>query len=715
MRLALLALLSIVSLAPGSIAQADDEVPAEDPRLYSCKKGTGLIEVTLKPETEVKDLVTWVMGFTCKNFVYEPRIVATGRKVTIIAPVRMTPTEAYRLFLASLSTLGLTVVPSGNLMKVVESASAKHQPVPLYKGGQVTDTDQLVRYVLRPAYMQADALAKALGTVKSDPGEIVVAGSLLMIADYASHVRDMLSLATLIDVPGGSEGIYTIPVMHADATKLAATITQTLGVEGQPGLATKAPTALPRDEQAAAPSKILVDDRTNTLIVAASVAGYERVRALVERLDVELDTEGGLSIHVYQLESAIAEEVAKTLMDSLQKAAAPQGGPRPPAATPPGAAAIPAELGTSVVGDVKITADAASNKLLVLSSGRDYLAIKDVIKELDEPRRQVYLEASIVEIALTNDLSLGASSHGGVLTDAGGVTLAGVQTGALSSLMPSSLAGASGLVAGVVGKALESDTLLGQSIPSYGVLVNAMAKRSNSNVTQMPSIIAVDNVEAKFKVGRNIPYKRGVLPTTLASSVTTSLSTNIDRQDLNLELTIKPHISDGDHILLEIKHEAKDLGDPDPELGPTWNTRLIETRTVVRDQQTAVISGIIQERESVSATQVPLLGDIPLLGYLFKYKTRTKSRSNLLIMITPYIIKGDMDLEEIKARHVRQQREFETSLVNLREASYQPRIDYRRKRGLLEEINRSVQLVEQDAAARQLLRTTKPVAGGAIQ
>ncbi|CAN5912274.1 hypothetical protein BH11MYX2_BH11MYX2_01220 [soil metagenome] len=149
----------------------DEATPGEDAKLYSCKKpSTATIEVTFKPETQIQDLVTWVMGFTCKNFIYAPHIVATGRKITIIAPSKMTVGEAYRLFLASLSTLGLAVVPQGNIMKIVETATSKRMPVGLMKDGTPANTDELVRYVLRPQYLQADALVKAISAVKSDPG-----------------------------------------------------------------------------------------------------------------------------------------------------------------------------------------------------------------------------------------------------------------------------------------------------------------------------------------------------------------------------------------------------------------------------------------------------------------------------------------------------------------------------------------------------------------
>jgi general secretion pathway protein D len=693
--------------------------PGEDEKLYACKKSTGSIAVTFKPETEVKDLVTWVMGFTCKNFIYAPHIVAQGRKLTIVAPSKMTAQEAYRLFLASLATLNLTVVPQGNIVKIVESSTAKHLPVPLFKNGSPDDTDQLVRYVMRPQYMQADALAKAIGAVKSDPGEIVVAGSLLLVVDYGSHVRDMLSIAKLVDVPSGSEGVYTIPLRYADAAKLLPKLTAILGMEAGtlPSTVKGAPPGPSSEMQAqgVAPSRILVDERTNTLIVAASPAAYERVKALVERLDISLDIEGGSSFHVYPLGSAIAEEVAKTLNDAIQKAQTPTGASTPsrPGAQPPSSAA---SIGEGLEGRAQVVADKPTNKLIVVSSGRDFIALKEVIRELDQPRRQVYIEALILEVNMSNDRSFGMSVHGGKSVGSTGSTLAlgGVQTGSVSSVDPTSLVGATGLVGGLIGSALPgSSDLFGQSIPSFGVLVQAIAHRSNTNILSAPSIIALDNEEAKYKVGTNIPYSKGIIPTTTVTQ-NSSVSTNIDRKDLVLELKIKPHISTGDQILLEIVHEANDYGE-DLALGPSWATRGFETRAVVKDQQTFVLGGLMQEKEIYTTEQVPILGDVPLLGHLFKFSKKTKKKTNLIIMLTPYIIKDDLELEAIREPKRRDHGEYTQSLKTFAELRYQPRIDYRRKRGLIEDINRTVQQVESDREALEILKRPEPMKTGPVQ
>ncbi len=725
----LAAFLMVALLAPAAVAQpapgTTQAAGAEDEALYACKKRTGQVAVTFKPETELKDLITWVMGFTCKNFILDPRMVSTGKKVTVIAPNKMSAQEAYNVFLVALSTMGLTVVPKGNMMRIVESATAKSETVPIYKKGIPGNQDQVVRYILRPSHAQIETLRGALDSIRSPAGNIQVAGSMLIITDYASQVRDMMSLARAIDVPGGSDGIYTIPVKNADATALATKLNEILGISagnaaaagggggggGGKARVQGAAGAPAGDEVAGAvPSKILVDDRTNTLIVVSSEAGYYRVKALVDRLDISLDSEGGTSIRVHPLENALAEELATTLNAAMGQGQ--QGGARGGAGGAGGRAAgntatpvpppVVGDLGTSLEGTVRVIGDKPTNSLIVMSSGRDYIAIKDVIRRLDQPRRQIFIEALILEVQLAKDLNVGTSSHGGLPVGDSGLAIGGVQTPSLKSLDITTLAAATGLIGGLVGAPLaNSQSFLGTSIPSYGILFQALATQDNSNILSAPHVIAIDNEKAEFSVGNNIPYQAGLsfggfgVPQS-GAALPGGIGQNIQREKLNLTLNVTPHISSNDSVRLEIEQETKDIGGKDPQLGPTWTERKLKTQVVVHDQQSVVIGGLIQEKDIYNVTKVPLLGDIPILGYLFKYSTKSKRKTNLLILLTPYIIKDQLDLASIRERKVREREEFVRSFTTLNEMKYEAKLDFRRKRGLLEEINRSVQSVEQD-------------------
>jgi general secretion pathway protein D len=732
-----IALLIVLTLGANAFAQpapgGTPAQPADDP-LYACGKRTGPIAVTFKPETELKDLITWVMGFTCKNFILDPRIVSTGKKVTVIAPLKMSQAEAYNVFLAALSTMGLTVVPKGNVMRIVDAPAAKSETVPIYRGGTPPNQDQVVRYVMRPQHTNVETLRAALDSIRSPAGNVGVAGNLLIITDYASQVRDMMTLSRAIDVPGNSDGIYTIPVKYADAQQLATKLNEILGVtpgQGNPAPNPRAPIppggkAAPgggEDVSGAVPTKIMVDDRTNTLIVVSSEAGYLRVKALVARLDIPLETEGGSAINVYALQNALAEELATTLNNAFGQQQQRQPGQRPGQPPPPGQPGVGGiGDGTSLEGQVRVIGDKATNSLIIMASGRDFLAVREVVKRLDQARRQIFIEALILEVNVANTRNIGTSSHGGYPTSRGDLIIGGVQTPDLKSLNLSTLVSATGLIGGLIGSPLEnSQTFLGTSIPSYGILFQALATAANSNVLSAPHVIAIDNEKTEFSVGNNIPYKAGLsfggfgLPTTGGGQqIPGSIGQNIQREKLNLTLNVTPHISANDAVRLEIEQETKDIGSSDPELGPTWSERKLKTQVVVHDQQSVVIGGLIQEKDIYGETKVPLLGDIPILGYLFKYAKKEKRKTNLLILITPYIIKDQLDLQTIRERKIRERDEFVRSFSTLNEMKYQPKIDYRRKRGLIEEINRSILSVEQDLEIMRGMGAQRGVKEGGI-
>jgi len=682
-----------------AVAHAEPEVtpvsttanPEDDVQLYHCKDKTTPVSVTFKPETELKDLVTWAMGFTCRNFLYDPSYVQRGKKVTIIAPNTMTPQEAYRVFLVALSTIGLTVVPKGNMMRIVEAATARAESVPLVHGTP-DNSEQIVRFVLRPTYAQVATLQAALNAMKSAAGDIQVVGTVLLVTDYATHVRDMLEVVKQIDVPGGTDGVYTYQVKYADADKVSKELEAYLAM-----------TVAPADKNAPAalPPKMMVDARTNTLIIAASDATWHKLKAIVETIDVPVETESGGSMHVYPLKAAIAEEVAKVMNDAIsgQKSSAATQ-------TKPGAAATTAAALDQVKleGEAHVIADKGTNKLIVMSSGRDFLALKSIIQELDEPRKQVYIEATILEVDLENDYNFGFAEHGTVSTSNGTVVVGGVESASssggtgLNSTNPATLSSLTGLIGGVLGPALGSSSLLGSTFPSYGLAFQALGTNSHTRVLSAPSVIVLDNEETKYQVGTNIGYSKGTIPVS-AVNPTAVTSTNIDRKDLLLELDIKPHISSGDEVLLEFKHTNNELLGTDT-YGPTWSTRTMETRVVVRDQQTVVIGGLMQQKDHTNISSVPILGDIPLLGRLFQYTTKQKVKTNLLVMLTPFIIKDQLDLEQIRERRQREADEFMNSQRALDGMKLDRSVDYTRKRGVVEEINRAVQSVEEEAVLR---------------
>ena len=698
--------------APGG---GDAAAPGEDAQLYNCGKARKSFAVTLKPDTELKDLLTWAMGFTCKNFIYESSILQRSKKLTVIAPNAMSPQQAYRLFLVGLSTMGLTVVPKGNVLRIVESANAKSETVPIYRHGAPANSDDVSRLILRPQHISPDELSNALSVVKSTIGIIqpVPRAGMLVITDYSSAIRDMVTLTKELDRPASGEGIYTIAVKYADAVQLAQKLGEILGTNAGGGGGGPAPkVGTGKDEIAAAvPTKILADERTNTLILLSSEAGYLRVRGLVERLDVDAGGGGNDagSIHVYRLENANAEEMAQTLNSALSGAGANSGRRVATPARPMAQGDFGgAPSGASFEGQVRITHDAPTNSLVVLSSTRDFQSLKDVVRELDVPRRQVFIEAVILELNVGNGLDLGTSFHGGLpLGDnEDSLLFGGVQSSDLKSLQLSTLASATGLISGLIGPILpQSQELLGTSIPSYAVLFQALAKSSNVNVLSSPHILATNNEEAEITVGQNIPYQGGINFGgfgQVGGAASSFGQLSIQRQDIELSMKITPIINASDMVRLKIEQQIQDVGDKDPQLGPTWTKRKIKTTVVVRDQQSVVIGGLISDRVSYSESKVPLLGDIPLLGYLFKYTKRDKKKTNLLLLLTPHVVHDQTDLQRILERKTRERNEFLRSFGNLDTSRYVGDIDYGKKRGVVEEINHAVREVDSD---REVLRS----------
>jgi general secretion pathway protein D len=331
------------------------------------------------------------------------------------------------------------------------------------------------------------------------------------------------------------------------------------------------------------------------------------------------------------------------------------------------------------------------------------LALRDVIRKLDVARPQVYIEANIVEIGVNNSLQFGSSWHGGADVGDGTLALGGVQHSDLSSLNVNSIATSTGLIGGALGPLLDNaEQLLGTSIPSFGVLFNALANASNVNVLSTPHILTTDNEEAEISVGENIPYQSSV-GVGGAGNPFAAATQSIQRQDVALTLKITPHINASSMVRLEIDLEISDIASQDfGGLGPSWAKRTIKDTVVVRDQQAVAIGGLMSDKKISSESKVPLLGDIPVLGsLLFKYQTSSNEKRNLLVVLTPHIVHNQMDIERLVERRTREQREFARTFSTFKRIKYRSDIDYRRKRGVLEEINRSVKAVEREA---QVLR-----------
>lgn len=735
--------------APGTASPAAPVAGAPDALPGSLKPfETGLDYKPTSPSTKVTfnledadlpDLVRLISQITGKRFI----LPSKGRsiKATVYAPTKVTAAEAYQAFLSILELNGMALVPSGRYLKIVESGRVEGRAIPLYtEGDDVPGGDRFITHLHRVNNISAEDAATLLERFKSGDGSITgyAPTNMLIITDTGTNIQRMIRILDVIDVARTGEQMWVEPVHHADATELASRLTEifepaagsTSSRSSKAAAApkTKAPGAAPAGATTVGArgaesrlTKILADERTNSLIILATERMYLRILEMLKYLDVSIEGEG--RIHVHHLQHSDAEEMASTIQ-SLTGGGGGKGGQ----AGGKGGGAAGAGDGI-FEGTVAITAHKATNALVITSSSHDYAALRSVIDKLDNERQQVFIEAVIMELSVDRSNQFGISYHGGVpnMPVDGSVSVLGFQAAnTIGGLQGMAANGEvlSGLAVGVQGPVISnSQQLVGLSLPGFGVAVNALASSGDANILSTPHLIATDNIEAEISVGQNVPLQTGVglggsnlssLSGLLGGNSSNSNSTaalsalaglggggfggSVPRQDVGTTVTITPHINASSEIRLEIQQEISSAGAPSQSgnLGVvSIDKTKAKTEVVVRDQQTVVIGGLMRDQLTSSATKVPVLGDIPLLGALFRSTSKRKIKKNLLLFLTPYIIRSPADLRYIYERKMRERQEFLDRYFVFGDREYEPPVDYSRTRGLIGEIISELSLIEE--------------------
>jgi general secretion pathway protein D len=698
-------------------------------------------------KADVVDVLEQASRWTCRNFVYTEDI-ARG-KITLLSKTPVTADEAYAAFLVALNSNNIAVYATGRYYKLIRTADAKKTPIPLFTDADAGTpaNEQPITKVIRLNFVDADQMRGVVSNFVSPQGADVVSipPDTLIITDIGLNIRRIERILEAVDRAGAGDLVRIVQVRYASAKDIADKINQIF--QAQQGRAGTRRSALLAPGQAAAParpgqpapapaapapptgrpesvevsvSKIIPDDRTNKLIIIADEKSFQRILELIDQLDVPTTAEGG--IHVVFLRNANAEEMAQTL-SNLAQGQAKTPGARPaggavPAAVPPGqpgaqrAPAAPSAPGGEVAqlfaGEVKITADKAQNALLIQASSADFSAVQRLIEKLDRPRRQVFVEAVILEVGLRNELQFGVGAHAAVPFDYKGDT--GVipiasEPGRVSSFNLGSAVQLGGFLTGFSGPVSAELSKLGINLPSLGVLVQALQTSSDVNVLSTPHIVATDNEESEITVGQNVPFQSGIAPAGLSNLLSTSGTTGttgttdlgnllglgataglgsfiapIQRQPVELRLKIKPQINEGGNVRLTVDVQNEEIVDRDPVLGPTTAKRSVKSQVLARDQSTIVIGGLIQERNVRSVRKVPFLGSLPLLGWLFRDTVDTKSKTNLLLFLTPYIIRDESDYRRIYERKRKEQQDFIEQFYG-RQPQYEVHTDFARKAG----------------------------------
>jgi len=742
---------------PGAPAAPGDATALEKD-VTDCKKFSknAKFKWDMKGEIDLQQLLGWFSPLACRPFVVPGNIRQS--KVTIVAPDVVTMPEAYRMFLSALEAMGLTVQPEGKVLKIIETNRARESAIPIItQDERAPSNDSFVTRMLRLQHAEPNDVKQVLDRLKSKDGDITMYAptSTLVITDLGTNIRKMEEVIGQLDVPMGGERIFTIKLHTVSATEMATLLQQVFGVgksgssggtsqPGQPGggkgriqmgirsdssatAAAAAPgaTGAPGDGSASL-SQIIPDDPRQLLIIVGTERAYQRVLALVRRIDQVTSRPAGESVnenvHVVALANANADDVAGTLGGlgaGVSRGGGGTGG-RPGAAPPPptGGGGQPQRTGL-FESEVRIASDKPTNSLVIIAQGRDWVTVRDLIRKLDIPRRQVFVEAVILEISVDKSRKLGTGFHAGGTVGSGDTQSlifgGSIPNNEVSSLVfnPSAL---SGLAAGVRGPPIpEASQILGlppgASIPSFGVFVQALQNNGDVNVISMPHILTTDNEKATIQVGQNLPFPGslggfpgfGGVPGaagTTTPGASFGFGTSVQRQDVALKLEITPHVNDSDFVRLELDNEISDVANPNFNgLGPATAKRTVKSVVTVRDQQSIVIGGLIKDRIEEQVDKVPLLGDIPILGYLFKRTRKSVLKQNLLIILTPYVVKDPNDLRRIFERKLRERREFMERYSAFRdERDFEAEVDYRRKRGLLEEINLTAVEAEREAA-----------------
>jgi general secretion pathway protein D len=662
-------------------------------------------------DADLPDLIRAIGNITGRRFILPGKVRSI--KTTIYSPTKVTPSEAYQAFLSVLAVNGMTVVPAGRYLKVEETAGAATQVLPTYGSGQdAPSDDRFITRIVRLRSISADDASTVLGHFKSRDGDITpyAATNTLIITDLAANIRRMLQILGEVDVSGVGEQIWVEPVHYALASELATRLTEILG-GGAPAGAAARPGAAGTSEVRL--GRILADDRSNSLVIVATQRMYVRVLELLRRLDVSINGEG--QVRVLRLQHGDAEEMA-TVLNNIT------GGGRQ------AGAAGQNPRGTNAVfeGPVRITADKPSNALVITSSPRDYVALRRVIDELDRSRRQVFIEAVVMELSINRSNRLGLNFHGALPLDPSGqdgIALGGFNP--LSSIIPSADT-LTGLALGVRGQQVAGSQNLipgiGVSIPAFGVTLNALASTGDANVLSTPHIIATDNSPADINVGQNVPLQTNIggiaglagaaggQAGALAGLLGGGQGFSAPRQDVGTKIRIVPHINDSNEVRLEIDEEISEVGaSSGGQLGAvTINRRTAKTVVVVRDQNTVVIGGLIRNTDTNTETRIPILGDIPILGALFRNTQRTTQRSNLLLILTPYVIRDQSDLRRIFERKMRERQEFLDRYFVFGDQDYEPTRDYSRTNGLVEEIRQSIRELRTRAEFESSSRPVAP-------
>ena len=552
-------------------------------------------------DVEISTMVKFISELTGKNFVLDERVKG---KVSVFSPSKLSREEAFALFTSMLELKGFTLVQAGRAYKVMPLANAKQSGMKLLEKDRVPIGDAFLARVFPLSQISSQEALSFLQPIISKDGHIgsFGTGNMLLVVEAASNIQKIADILAVIDVPQRRQGAELVYLKHGSAEAIVKVLQDWISGRGprQAGNSQHGGSGL---------VQALADTRLNAILLFGPENDKNEIRSLITQLDVAPPTASS-KINVYYLEHADAADMAKVL-DSVVKGAA-----NATVAKTVGNATQAAPFDSS---QITITPDKTTNSLVIMASPADYGNLLQVIKKLDRRNRQVYVQVLIAEVSLSKSREIGLQS--GVIGGA-----------AIDKYLA---------VAGIYDPMGTFGTLL-QGVPSQLVSVfearpinvaaalKALDQNGLVNIISTPNTLTSDNKEAEINVGGNVPFKSSSTQSTFGTTE------SVERKDIGINLKIRPQVSEGDYIRLEIYQEISAVkNDKGEAIDLITTKRSAKTNVVVKDRETVVIGGLIQDTEDTVIEKVPYLGDIPYLGWLFKTSSKLRKKTNLMIMLTP--------------------------------------------------------------------------------
>ncbi len=591
---------------------------------------------------DIQSVVKTVGMITGKNFILDPRVNGT---VNIMSNGPVARELVYPTLLSALRLQGFAAVEENGFTKIVPEADAKLNNSLTNEGSVVRGRgDRIVTQVYQLQYESAAQLLPVLRPLIT-PNNVIAAypnNNTLVITDYAENIRRLLKIIAAIDVPAGGE-IQAIKLQYASAVDVGSLITRVMPETAAPSIPGVTPRLL-----------ISIDPRTNSLLVRSdNQTIVNRIRALVTGMDIPTATTG--NIHVVYLRNAEATKLAEVLrgLISGQPATAPSAAPSPAggqlgqqaglqAAQQQGAAAASGGSGGAISSSIQ--AYPATNSLIIIAPDHVYNSLRHVIDKLDARRAQVFIEALIVEVSSTQAAEFGIQWQylgGSVNNGSSSTSIFGgtnfPAAGKITDIAANPNLAGGGLNLGLVRGTIK---ILGQEILNIPALARALESEAKANILSAPTLMTLDNEEAKIVVGENVAFVTGSFTQPTGGTGTNPFQT-FERKDVGLTLKIKPQVSEGGSVKLQISQEVSSVksGTGSALNGPTTNKRSIDSTVLADDGQFVVLGGLIQDDVNNGADKVPLLGDIPILGNLFRYEKRDRRKTNLMVFLRPVVLR----------------------------------------------------------------------------